>query len=143
MIYTISIITLFVAALCLCVYYEYNEMTYRLMLKAMVASYSSYDDPMSSIEDADIIEPFRTVKRNWRAAIKRIKCLADVVENQEVIDMPSRSNHNFAEATGGEWGKIGYSHYGKGATLHTYRTKKFTKKVLHPCMVGDYSEQFS
>lgn len=139
----ISIITVFVAGLLLCMYFEWNEVTYRLMLKATYASWKNYSS-FDNIEDEDVIEPFRTVKRNWRAAIKRIKCLADVVENQEaVIDMPSRSNHNFAEATGGEWGKVGYSHYGKGATLHTYRTKKFTKKVLHPCMVGDCSEQFS
>ena len=71
----------------------------------------------------------------------RRKNLPSVYEEDYVL--PMKSNHLFAEATGGEWGKIGYSHYGKKATLRDYRRgTNLSKKCLHPCMGGESGDRF-
>ena len=72
---------------------------------------------------------------------KEKKQLFSMYEDEYAL--PKKSNHLFAEATGGDWGKIGYSHYGKKATLRDYRRgTHLSKKCLHPCMGGESGDRF-
>lgn len=78
-----------------------------------------------------------------RKGVKQYLRQALLEEELEDVALPYKSNHLFSEATYGEWGKIGVSHYGKGVTIRDYRRgSHLSKKVLHPCMGGEPSGYF-
>lgn len=126
-----TLIMVFVLIVVLAVYYCWSIETAASIMELAVLSESA-----ASALSATTM-PW---KRFSRKGVKQYLHKALLEDELEDICLPKKSNHLFSEATYGEWGKIGISHYGKGVTLRDYRRgSHLSKKVLHPCMVGEPS----
>ena len=128
-----TLIMVFVLIAVLAAYYCWSTETAASLMELAVYSASSAAASAPSAAAA----PW---KRFSRKGVKQYLHKALLEDELEDICLPKKSNHLFSEATYGEWGKIGVSHYGKGITLRDYRRgSHLSKKVLHPCMTGEPS----
>lgn len=125
-----TIIMVLVLIVVLAVYYCWSTETATSLMELAVLSAES--------TTAEYTAQSASWKTFSRKGVKQYLRKALLEEELEDISLPRKSNHLFSEATVGEWGKYGYSHYGKGVTLRDYRRgTHLSKKVLHPCMGGD------
>lgn len=132
-----AIVLLLAVALLLCFVFVWDAQTHRLMNRAIVQTYTE-DAPRT--DDGYLWDEFDGTPTEYVDALnlaiigapirirhKNRRALANVVTEDAEFDTPVRikkTRKMYAFQT---------SHSGKGATLHTYRVKGFTKNVLHPC----------
>ena len=107
-----AIVLLLAVALLLCFCFVWDAQTHDLMNRVIVETYATTDAPRT---DGYLIRH------------KNRRSLADVVVEDAEFDTPRRIKQTR------KMYRFEPSHSGKGATLHTYRVKGFTKNVLHPC----------
>lgn len=128
----VTLIMVFVLIAVLAAYYCWSTETAASLMELTVW--------VADAESASVTALPSPWKRFSRKGVKQYLHKAFIEDELEDICLPKKSNHLFSEATYGEWGKIGFSHYGKGVTIRDYRRgSHLSKKVLHPCMVGEPS----
>ena len=134
----ITIVMVLVLIVVLAVYYCWSMETAASVMELAVLSAESTESTASTSAVVMV-----TKKHFSRNGVKQYLRKAALEEQLDDIALPHKSNHLFSEATGGEWDKYGYSHYGKGVTLRDYRRgTHLSKKCLHPCMGGESGDRF-
>lgn len=132
----ITIVIVLVLIVVLAAYYCWSTETAASLMELAVLSAETAAEESAATKAA----AWKTFSRK---GVKQYLRQALLEEELEDISLPRKSNHLFSEATYGEWGKIGCSHYGKGVTIRDYRRgSHLSKKVLHPCMGGEPSGYF-
>lgn len=112
-----SIILLLAVALLLCFMFAWDNDTHRMIDQVIVETYTQPHDVPSP-------EPF--IYRKYRLHDYE-GCTLEDIEDVD-FDEPDRR----IKKTRRWYYRFAPSHSGKGATLHTYRVKGFSKDVLHP-----------
>lgn len=107
-----AIVLLLAVAILLCFAFGWDTHTHHLINQVIVETYTT-NEPSP--------EPF--IYKKYRLHDYEGCSIADL-DNVE-YDEPVRVSHKHKS--------FEVSHNGKGATLHTYRVKGFSNKVLHPC----------